>query len=151
MLLTQNDKFNKKTANILKRKSIYTMDDLARFFPRRYIDYRTVRNINDCTDGETAVLRGKLTSVEKRSAKSGRDYLVIKVKQTDGTWISVMCFNNLYKYEYYLEIRNQYVVLAGKVSSGDYGWTVSNPSYSSLPYKKPVLFVKPKFGHPPFR
>lgn len=130
MLLSDNPEIPTRALNILKRKSILTSDDLARFVPRKYIDYRKVKNINDCADGDYAAIRGKVVNIEKKLLKgsSSREYIHIKLLQEDDTPISCMMFNNLYLYDQYLGLYSTVVVACGRISySPVFGYTLQNP------------------------
>lgn len=48
----------------LWRKKLYTVEDLAGFFPRKYYDFRKPKLVNDCMDGELCAVTGVLLSVD---------------------------------------------------------------------------------------
>ena len=58
MLLSGLEEMPKKTVTALSKKHIYTVDDLLRWFPRKYRDYREVKDIMDCPDGEYCAVAG---------------------------------------------------------------------------------------------
>ena len=129
MLLSENSEITTRQLNILKRKGIYTSDDLARFVPRKYIDYRKVKNIQDCKDGDYAAIRAKLVSIEKKQLKgTTREYIHFKLLQADDTPITCLMFNNLYLYDQYLGMHNTVIVCCGKISISEiYGYSIQNP------------------------
>ena len=43
----------KRSITALQKKHIYTVEDQLRWFPRKYRDYREVRDILDCPDADT--------------------------------------------------------------------------------------------------
>ena len=130
MLLTENGLIPTKTANILKRKKIYTYNDLMEFGPRKYIDYRTVKNINECLDGDFAVITGTLKSLSKKILKNnpGREYLYGEIEQEDGTKVKIFSFINVYRFDEFKKLKEQKVMLCGQISvSPIYGYSINNP------------------------
>ncbi len=105
----------KRTVNALKKKKIFTVDDLTRFTPRVYHDYRKITPISKCRDGEYYAVKGRVTRVNNKF--SGRYYTVIRVESEAG-FITVMYFTRA---DYYAKIFGEHmqeeVVVCGKMKA----------------------------------
>lgn len=45
-------------------KKIFSVEDLAAFFPRRYYDFRKVKTVSELSDGDTCAMTGKLVKLD---------------------------------------------------------------------------------------
>ena len=61
-----------RRANILKQNNIYTIDDLLRYYPRKYLDRTNIKYIREVKIGEEAVVIGKIKSFGMKQAKKRR-------------------------------------------------------------------------------
>ena len=61
--LTILDISNQKIAQFYNKK-LYTVEDVAGFFPRKYYDFRNPKLVNDCMDGELCAVTGILRSID---------------------------------------------------------------------------------------
>ncbi|PLS19594.1 ATP-dependent DNA helicase RecG [Bacillus sp. M6-12] len=73
------------------KKGIFTVEDLARFFPRKYYDFRTITPIRDVKDGEYMAVVGE---VEEVTAKS--NMVRAKVKDKSGARMYITWFHQVY-------------------------------------------------------
>ena len=51
-----------KIENILKNAGIIDLSDLLFYFPRKYNDYRYLKNIDELVEGEEITIKGKIIS-----------------------------------------------------------------------------------------
>ena len=117
-----------RTLRALEKKHIVTNDDLARFVPRAYLDYRVVRSIAEIPDNTYGAAGGRLLDVDKRQGKTGVWYLVLRVQQADGNVFRVMMFSKSYLFGHYSLMKEKTVVICGKVSHDDtYGDSITDP------------------------
>lgn len=118
-----------KTIQLLKKGRIQSVRDLAELFPRKYIDYRSIRNIQDVADGECAAVSGVLLKVDSKSTKDHtKQYLSLRIRQSDGICFSVLVFGNTRLFGFYLQMEKHEVVICGKVTNTPpYGYILSNP------------------------
>ncbi len=72
-----------QTAGNLERLGLYTLRDLLYFFPRRYVDFTTLRQINRLVYGEEVTVIGTIQSVHLRPVGGGRQ--MVEVIITDGS------------------------------------------------------------------
>ena len=60
----------KRSITAMQKKHIHTVEDLLRWFPRKYRDYREIRDIMDCPDGEYAAVSGRLMKVQVKQGEA---------------------------------------------------------------------------------
>lgn len=63
---------DEKEIKALSKKHIYSVEELVRWFPRQYRDYREVRDILDCRPGYFCAVKGKLVKCEVKSGNIGK-------------------------------------------------------------------------------
>lgn len=158
MLLSQLPDMPKKTVTALSKKHIHTIDDLLRWFPRKYRDYREVKDIMDCPDGEYCAVAGKLMKVQVKQGSKGKFLRLsfLSEGKKDGlgndVWFRVDMFvsryanylEKVYTQEYY----RRSCVVTGKISKHPlYGISISD-SAITLPvlFKNEIAAVYPKTG-----
>lgn len=74
-----------RKAALLKEAGIETVADLYDFFPRRYLDRRTVKDIGALVEGEQVTVVGKVRKVVKQAGRYGRNRLKVKLFDTTGS------------------------------------------------------------------
>lgn len=72
MLIKNCKEIQKKAAHILERKKLYTIHDLAEFSPRQFLDYRKIRDLNLCGNGDCAAICGVLIRLQKKKTNDWR-------------------------------------------------------------------------------
>ena len=133
----------------LKKKHIHTVNDLLMRFPRGYRDYREVKPIRSCVDGQYSAVSGKLINTEIRSGSKTK---YLRLNLTSGTDRFRIDF---FVGKYYGYLQKEYsrfvgldVVVTGKVTVDPvYGMSMSDteivPAFSFVPGIKPIY---PKNG-----
>ena len=97
----------KRSITAMQKKHIHTVEDLLRWFPRKYRDYREIRDILDCSNGEYAAVTGRLMKVQVKQGAKGAylrlSFLSNRSKNEDGTdvWFRADLFVS--RYARYLE------------------------------------------------
>lgn len=129
MKLKESGKLNTKTANILKRKNLYTDYDLAEFAPIHYTDYRNIKNLNECMVGEQAAVSGTLLKIEKKKTRDySKSYVFGRIRQDDGTEASIFAYGVMHKLDLFAKLVQKKVVVCGKISYNfDFGYSILNP------------------------
>lgn len=116
-----------RAINVLNKKGVYTLNDLACFFPRAYHDYRKVRTIEECIpNGQTfyavsAVLIHKETRRMAPSSKMprGRQYIVLRFA-SGSAYFGATLFG-VYDDGTYDRLLKKEVVVLGRVSVNESG------------------------------
>ena len=127
----------KRSITAMQKKHIHTVEDLLRWFPRKYRDYREVRDILDCPDGEYAAVSGRLMKVQVKQGAKGAylrlSFLSNKSTFPDGTdvWFRADLFVSRYarylEKKYTEEYLKKDVVVTGKISKDpQYGISVTD-------------------------
>lgn len=90
-------------------KGIYTVEDLAYYFPRKYYDFRKIIPIRDIQDGEVVAVVGKVEEIKSQEKK----YVRAKVSDGSGRYLYVTWFHQPYIARQ-LKVGEQYI-FCGKV------------------------------------
>jgi len=111
----------------LKKMGLATVRDLLLYFPSRYDDFSNVIPIEEIKTGETVCVQGRISTVEHRkSFRKWMDIIEIIVEDQTG-FVKATWFNQPYLEKTFKE--GDTVFLAGKVSLGQEGLYLNNPSY----------------------
>lgn len=169
MLLTQTG-IPKKEINAYAKKHIATSDDLLRHFPRKYMDYRTLKSIRECTNGEYAAVRAKLLKITSSNNGGGtRNKKEKPKKKKQHIRLSFLCeptgsgmpewFNidlflfmfdhvvDFYINKNYNEFLQKEVVVTGKVILNEYGYSMQDTNIFHIgDFSLGILTVYPKIG-----
>ncbi len=73
-----------ETAKKLKKLSLYTLNDLLHFYPRRYDDYSQLKTINHINFGDELTILASIKSINSRSIRGGKSQ-IIEAIVNDGT------------------------------------------------------------------
>ena len=84
-----------KKAEALKRLKIETIEDLLSFYPRSYEDRRSVKKIGDLTEGETALITGRISAISKGRGFGRKRTLRLLADDGSGT-VEVLFFGAAY-------------------------------------------------------
>lgn len=107
----------------LQSKNIDSIEDLVRFFPKKYFDFRTTVKLSDVVPGEYQAFVGKLFHLKHKNKKS---YINAGFSDNSGKSIFISWFNMPY-IERNLHLQKQYFV-AGKIEFKEgFGLTMINP------------------------
>lgn len=85
-----------KKAEALARLNIRTLEDLIYFLPRDYEDRRNISKISGLTEGETAVIRAKVTLAVCDTLRRGRKQIFRLLVTDDTGSLEIVFFNAKY-------------------------------------------------------
>jgi ATP-dependent DNA helicase RecG len=117
-----------KNAESFERLGLRTIGDLLWYFPRRHVDYSTVKPINRLWYGETVTI---LAAVEDLTTRRTRRGTVTEVSVTDGSGTLMVTFFN----QPWIETRfrkGQLLALSGKISQFLGRLSMSMPEWEFL-------------------
>lgn len=101
-----------KYASVLAKLSLFTLEDLLYYFPRRYDNYSNLKPIHSLLYGEEVTVIGVIQSVTERKSTSNRS--IVEAMLTDGTGgIRITIFNQPWQAKK-LQIGEPYAV-AGRI------------------------------------
>ncbi|MCX7979429.1 MAG: ATP-dependent DNA helicase RecG [Bacteroidia bacterium] len=82
-----------KRAEVLKEElGLETYQDLAEYFPRRYLDYKEVTPIVQARPDQEAVFRGRLGSFQVRPLPGGKRALLVSTLYDGQAWIELVWY-----------------------------------------------------------
>ncbi|AYY12701.1 ATP-dependent DNA helicase RecG [Actinobacteria bacterium YIM 96077] len=117
-----------KTAKTLaKELDLHTVEDLLRYYPRRYIERGELTELDSLEEGEQVTVLAKVKEVHKRSMRSRRGSIVEAVV-TDGTGELKLTFFNQPWHEEKLQ-PERLGMFAGKVSTYRGVRQLAHPDY----------------------
>ncbi|MCX6025382.1 MAG: DEAD/DEAH box helicase, partial [Chloroflexi bacterium] len=82
-----------QTAQTMERLGLFNLGDLLWFFPRRFVDYSSLKPINRLWYGEVVTVIGALDSVETRRTRGGQRVIVEAVVSDGSGALRVTWFN----------------------------------------------------------
>ena len=81
-------------ASILNQNNIKTINDLIRYYPRKYLDRTNIKKIREVKIGEKAVIVAKVKSFSMKRTKKNR-YFQVTATDDSGGYVNCMWFNSL--------------------------------------------------------
>ncbi len=82
-----------QTSKTMERLGLFNLGDLLWFFPRRFVDYSSLKPINRLWYGEVVTVIGALESVETRRTRGGQRVIVEAVLSDGSGALRVSWFN----------------------------------------------------------
>lgn len=129
-----------KTAKLLGKLEIETVNDLCEYFPRRHEDRRFITPIGDLVNGETALISGVVAHAELNRIRSNLQ--IVKAKITDGTgFLTVVWFNQAWLKQQLSEGRELTVYGKAEVRGGYRGMTATEYELKANPGGMGILPV----------
>ena len=96
--LTTDIKFLKgvgpRRANALYQQNIYTIHDLIKYYPRKYLDRTNIQTIPNLKIGEKAVFIAKVSAISMKKTKRGK-YFQLTAIDNSGHYINCIWFNSI--------------------------------------------------------
>lgn len=120
---------NTTKINQFHKKGIHTVEDLAKFFPRKYYDFRNIVPINRVKDGDVCAVVGIIKEV-----KSSSKYIKVKIRDNSGWFMWVVWFMPSKSQGYHKRILQpgKEFIFCGKVQI--------NYQYKSIQMLSPLYF-----------
>ena len=75
------------------KKGIYTVEDLLKFTPRKYFDYREPKEIKDLMPEDNCAVVGTVTKVKENSEKK---YVMVNIEDKNGDTMEIIWFHEMY-------------------------------------------------------
>ena len=117
----------KRTVTALNKKKVYTVDDLLRCIPRKYLDYREIVPFSDAV-GKDCAIAGYIPSAGKKEGNGRPQQIDIDlVEETSGQMVKIYYFGTPYIWEHICKLIHKEVIVCGKISNGKFGYSITNP------------------------
>jgi len=113
----------------LAKLGVHTVRDLLYLFPRRYVDYSTIKTINQLRYGEEVTIMGNIWDVRSRETKSGMTLVTCTIADGTGV-IEVTWFNQPHLLNQLKPGRQ--IVISGKVDEFLGHLTFQSPEWEPL-------------------
>ena len=131
-MLLEEAGINKRTIAALNKKNIYTTTDLARTFPRKYLDYRNIIPLKDAV-GKDCAIEGYVQSISKKTSNNITMFTAEAVDPASGSIFHVRWFGMAYLWESVSKLPFQEVVFCGKVTyDKTFGYGMNNPNFFKI-------------------
>ncbi|APR02596.1 ATP-dependent DNA helicase RecG (plasmid) [Clostridium botulinum Af84] len=111
MISLDNLDIPKKKVNQFKKKNINSIEELVRFFPSKYLDFRKQQFIHQLIDGQTTSIAVTITKININKIKQ---YIKVNAIDDFGAPLCLIWFNNIFINKK-LSINTKYIV-CGTVS-----------------------------------
>ena len=110
-----------------KKKGIMTIEDLLKFYPRKYEDHRNTVTPLDVKNKENCTMILQVSSVKRNTSNITAKCYEIK----SGKAVSVLWFNMNYLYQKIYNCIGLHVLVSGKFTVSNYGKQFVNPTVFS--------------------
>ncbi|MBP1309276.1 ATP-dependent DNA helicase RecG [Paenibacillus sp. 1182] len=100
---------SKAKLNQFESKGIMTVEELSRYFPRKYHDFRTITPIKQLKDGEVVAVVGTIKEIKPYEKK----FIKVKVSDDSGRVLHVIWFHKPYVHKWLKE--GETYIFCGKV------------------------------------
>lgn len=110
-------------------KNIYSLEDLVKWLPRTYYDFRIPKTVMELKDGEIVSMHLMVLKLDEKPTSRGTQMLIFRCKDSNGHFISINFFNASFVTK---KIRpSESYLFCGKVVknvfNGNEYWSMSNP------------------------
>lgn len=110
---------------------IYTVEDLLRTYPKKYIDYRHPSSINEAEEGDRVAFAVTIENVTKRMGKT-KEFVTASCRDSGtGTIIRVIWFNP-YIYKSLWDKYGKRAVVCGVLKIDEYGYEIVEPDVFTI-------------------
>lgn len=118
-----------KTAKALAKKKIETIEDMVRFLPKRYRDYRTTVPLSRCENGAFCAVRGVLSSIDLKEYSLGKKLMTMRIQEpSSGTLLRATFFSRHYLFTSIFSMRGREVIVCGRIVIDEtYGIQMTEP------------------------
>lgn len=109
------------------KKGIYTVEDLLKYVPRKYFDYRTPKTVSELIVGENAAIIGKVLNIKENAEKK---YVSINIQDDNNDILEIIWFHEMYVSR--MLIVGEKYIFCGKINENKFNHKLqmSNPMFS---------------------
>ncbi len=112
---------------LLNKIGLFTIQDFIDYFPRKYIDRRSIVSLGEIKADMTCSIRATVIDFQVSSNYGKKDFL--RIKATDGQFfIDILFFNA--RYVSGLFKHNREYIFYGKVAYGQNGFSMTHPDFT---------------------
>ena len=109
------------------KKGIYTVEDLLKYTPRKYFDYRTPKDIKDLVPGDNSAVIGSVVKVKENAEKK---YVSALIEDFNKDVLEIIWFHEMYVAK--MLIVGEKYIFCGKINENKFNHKLqmSNPLFS---------------------
>jgi ATP-dependent DNA helicase RecG len=130
--IKQHFRLQEHQKEALKRLGIETVRDLLYYFPSRYSDISEIKLVGDLQAGEIATVYGTISKLKTKKSFRTKVPMAEGVLEDESGQLKITWFNQAFLAKVLHE--GQRVSLTGKITSGKYGVSMSNPEVNKTSY-----------------
>jgi ATP-dependent DNA helicase RecG len=120
----------KRIAQTLERLGIKTLHDMLYYFPRRYVDYSTLKPINRLWYGEEVTVIGSVENIQTRTIKNGKMQVIEALLSDSSGKLRLTWFNQPWIVQRLQ--RNPHISVSGKIEQYLGRLVIYNPEWEPL-------------------
>lgn len=114
MELANIDIIKGPTKSKLEKKGFTTTTELARLFPRTYLDYRDIKTLNEAA-GNNCAITGYVQSVNAKLDSKGREIILMEMIEASSGQKVLIKWYSKYQFEFKASMNHHEVVVCGIV------------------------------------
>ncbi len=122
--ISQADGVGGKRAAIMERLSLFTLEDLLTYLPRRLEDRTRWSKIAALRNGDDVCLRGKISTIDRLRIRKGMEVIKVMVSDDTGT-LAAVWFNQPWIAQQLKE--GETIDLFGKIERNYREWQIKSP------------------------
>lgn len=127
IMLLEDIGIAKITVNALNKNNIYTVNECAMYFPRKYLDYRKTLPITEAVGNDCAIA-GYMECYEKKEGQGKTIIGADIIEENTGEKVHVRWYGQSWIFDDIKRFVHQELVICGKVSNHSvYGYQMLNP------------------------
>ena len=109
------------------KKGIYTVEDLLKYTPRKYFDYRTPKDIKDLVPGDNSAVIGSVVKIKENAEKK---YVSALIEDFNKDVLEIIWFHEMYVAK--MLIVGEKYIFCGKINENKFNHKLqmSNPLFS---------------------
>lgn len=120
----------KRIAQTLERLGITNLRDMLYYFPRRYVDYSTLKPINRLWYGEEVTIIGSVENIQTRTIKNGKMQVIEALLSDSSGKLRLTWFNQPWIVQRLQ--RNPHISVSGKIEQYLGRLVIYNPEWEPL-------------------
>ena len=127
-----------KTALILAKLDIHTINDFLYCFPRRHEDRTRFARIKELRHGDFSTVLGEIIAVDNVQTR-GRLVITKVIIDDESGSLTLTWFGQKFRKEQFLKLRGKQIVVYGQAQGGRWGYEIASPDWEIYTPKEDPL------------
>ena len=133
----------------LEKKGFITTTNMARLFPRKYLDYRKILPLDEAA-GNNCAITGYVQKVEVKLDSKAREIILMEIIESSSGQLVLIKWYSKHQFDFKLSMKNHEIVVCGKVEWNSFYncYLITAPEYINRKeyFKGSIIPVYRKFG-----